>query len=201
MGDSGQDPTCPDGPRGLDGDATLNSFNGRALRVKNLLLIRHAKSSWNDTTLSDRDRPLNKRGKRDAPAMGMLLKNAQLSPDLMLSSPATRAHKTARKIAKAVGYDPDRIVIREEIYLQGVSGLLDVLGGLDDTNQRIYLVGHNPELTELANQLTGAEIEYIPTCGIVSVEFDVDSWRDCVGTKGRVSLFVRPAKDKKDVAE
>lgn len=162
--------------------------------MKNLILIRHAKSSWKDPTLSDRDRPLNSRGKRDAPAIGALLKKSRLAPDLILSSPALRARKTARKIARQVGFDPERIVVRDEIYLQDISSLLGVIADLDDRHGRVYLVGHNPELTDLANQLTGADIENIPTCGVVSVEFANDSWRECAWMKGRLVLFLRPEK-------
>jgi len=139
--------------------------------MKNLILIRHAKSKWDDATLSDRERSLSKRGKRDAPVMGQLLKEKNLSPDRILSSPAKRALKTAKLIAEAIGYPKKQIDIREEIYMQGLEALLELVSKLDDDWNRVYLTGHNPELTELANRLTGADIENVPTCGIVSVEF------------------------------
>lgn len=164
--------------------------------MKTLLLIRHAKSSWKDISLSDRERPLNKRGKRDAPAMGRQLKLRGLEPDLIISSPAVRAHKTARKIAKAVGYDPDRILMSETIYMAGVDGLLEVLQNLDEKARRVYLIGHNPDLTDTANRLTGAAIDNIPTCGVVSVKFPCDTWRECARTQGRVTLFIRPEREE-----
>jgi phosphohistidine phosphatase len=168
--------------------------------MKNLILIRHAKSSWKDPGLSDRDRPLNKRGKRDAPAMGRTLNERRLLPDLILSSPATRARKTAVKIAKAVGYDTERVTVDEQIYLQGLPGLLNLISCLDNGLQRVYLVGHNPDLTELANRLTGADIDNMPTCAVVSIEFPVESWRDCALMQGRMNLFLRPEKGLESLA-
>jgi phosphohistidine phosphatase len=166
--------------------------------MKNLLLIRHAKSSWDDPSLNDRDRTLNKRGKKDAPAMGRWLMEKNLSPGLFLSSPAKRALKTAKLIAEELGYPKKKIEVREAIYMQGLDALLELIGELDDGLSRVYLVGHNPVLTDLANRLTGAGIQNVPTCGIVSVEFALPSWRDCVREGGRLALFERPAKPKAD---
>ncbi len=162
--------------------------------MKNLILIRHAKSSWDDPSLIDRERPLNKRGKRDAPCMGRMLKQRELPPDLILSSPAKRALKTAKLVAGEIGYPKKRIEVREEIYAQGVEALLKLLAGLDDARERVFMVGHNPELTDLANRLTGADIGNVPTCGVVSVEFNRNHWRDCVLEGGRLGFFERPPK-------
>ena len=164
--------------------------------MKNLLLIRHAKSSWNDPSLNDLDRTLNKRGKRDAPAMGRWLMEKNLVPDLILSSPAKRALKTAKLIAGELGYPNNQIEVRESSYIQGLDALIELIGGLDDGLARVVLVGHNPVLTDLANRLTGAGIHNVPTCGIVSVEFALPSWRDCAREGGRLALFERPAKPK-----
>lgn len=163
--------------------------------MKTLLLTRHAKSSWKDASLSDRERPLNKRGKRDAPAMGELLRDRDLVPDLILSSPAVRAYKTARKIAKAVGYDPKRIRVHEGIYLGGVDGLLEVIRDIDGQAARACLVGHNPDLTDTASRLTGEAMADMPTCGVVVIEFPCSSWRECLDTPGKVVLFLRPERE------
>jgi len=160
--------------------------------MKNLILIRHAKSSWNDAALSDRARPLNKRGKRDAPQMGRLLKDKGLPPDAILSSPAKRALKTAKLIAAEIGYPKQRIDVREEIYEQSPAALVELVAGLEAGWNRVFLVGHNPELTDLANRLTGSNIENVPTGGIVSVEFSASSWRECAQEGGRLALFERP---------
>lgn len=168
--------------------------------MKTLILIRHAKSSWKDTGLRDRERPLNKRGKRDAPAMGRQLSDAALLPDLIVSSPAVRAIKTARKIAKAIGYDRNRITIREEVYMGGVDSLLALIRGLDERAARVYLVGHNPDLTDLAIRLTGAGLDDIPTCGIAVLEFPCASWRECTATQGRLALLLRPEREPRPPA-
>lgn len=164
--------------------------------MKNLILIRHAKSSWDDVSLDDRDRPLSKRGKKDAPRMGHLLKEKDLRPDRILSSPAKRALKTAQRIAKAIGYPKQDISLREEIYEHGLDALAAVVAGLDEDWDRVFLIGHNPNLTELANRLTGAHIDNIPTCGLVSIEFAADNWQDCARAGGQLALFERPAKKR-----
>lgn len=168
--------------------------------MKNLILIRHAKSSWDDASLTDRERTLNKRGKQDAPVMGRLLKEKGLRPDRILSSPAKRALKTAKLIAEEVGYPKKKIDTQEEIYEQGLEALLELISDLDDDWERVFLTGHNPELTELANRLTGEGIDNVPTCGIVSVEFSARRWRDCAKEGGRLALFERPPKPKAEVS-
>jgi phosphohistidine phosphatase len=168
--------------------------------MKNLLLIRHAKSCWDDPSLSDRERPLNKRGKRDAPGLGKLLKERGLHPDLILSSPAKRALKTAKLIAEELGYPKKQIEVREDIYGQGLDALVELIGELDDGLKKVFLIGHNPELTDLANRLSGAGIHSVPTCGIVSVEFSSPSWRECALKGGRLALFERPAKPEADTS-
>jgi len=162
--------------------------------MKNLILIRHAKSSWDDASLTDRERTLNKRGKREAPVMGRLLKEKDLRPDRILSSPAKRALKTAKLIAEEIGYPKKKIDTHDEIYEQGLDALVGLIAGLDDDWDRVFLTGHNPELTELANRLTAAGIDNVPTCGIVSVEFSQSRWRDCAKAVGTLALFERPPK-------
>lgn len=162
--------------------------------MKNLLVIRHAKSSWDDPAMSDIDRPLNKRGKRDAPFMGGVLRFQGLVPDLILCSPAKRAVKTARLVARAVGYRDEAIVVREEIYMHALPVMLELIRRLEDDHDRVYLVGHNPELTELVNALAGENIANIPTCGMASVEFDVESWAHVMDGSGRLVFFDYPKR-------
>jgi len=164
--------------------------------MKNLILIRHAKSSWDDPSLSDRERPLNSRGKRDAPAMGRLLREKDLLPDHILSSPAKRALKTAKMIAEEIDYPKKNIEVSEDIYEQDITALIELIGKLDDGFERVYLIGHNPELTDFVNRLTNAGIDNVPTCGVVSVEFSWPSWMDCALKGGRLALFERPVKHK-----
>ena len=126
--------------------------------------------------------------------MGLLLKEKGLLPDLMVTSPAKRALRTAKMIADAIDYPKNRIEVREDIYEQGMNALIELIGELDDGLESVFLIGHNPDLTDLANRLTGAGIHNMPTCSIVSVEFPLSNWRDCTFKGGRLGLFKRPAK-------
>ena len=162
--------------------------------MKQLFLVRHAKSSWKYPELSDFERPLNKRGKRDAPNMGQLLKRLGILPDLILSSPAVRAKKTAKILSKEMGYPTDHIDWRQEIYHAGQSQLLSIVRSVDDKHQSLMLVGHNPGFTWFSNQLTGHYLENIPTCGVVSINFSLNSWSDVDYEQGKFLSFDYPKK-------
>ena len=143
--------------------------------MKTLFLIRHAKSSWGDTALPDKDRPLNDRGRRDAPKMGERLAKRDVKPDLILSSPAMRALKTAEIIARKLDYRRKDIVVDDRLYAVGADDLLDVIRKLGDKLERVMLFGHNPELTELAHRLS-SKITHMPTCAVAEFTFDAKSW-------------------------
>ena len=143
--------------------------------MKTLFLIRHAKSSWDDTALPDKDRPLHDRGKRDAPKMGKRLARRDVKPDLILSSPAMRALMTAEIIAKKLDYKRKDIVVDDRLYAGEADDLLNVIHKLGDKRERVILVGHNPELTELAHRLS-SEITHMPTCAVAAFTFDAKSW-------------------------
>lgn len=146
--------------------------------MKILILVRHAKSSWKDASLADRDRPLNKRGKRDAPEMGRRLAARGAAPDLIVSSPAARALATARIIAEAVGYPVDAIREDERLYLASPAELLEAIRDLDDGYDRVFLFGHNPGLTELVNELSEPAVDNVPTCGLVELRLAAERWAD-----------------------
>lgn len=163
--------------------------------MKRLILIRHAKSSWGDPDLADRERPLNDRGKRDAPMMGRRLKQEhQANPDLILSSPAKRALKTARIIAAVIGYPGEKIEIKDSLYASGVHAMLDVIHYLDDALEEVMLFGHNPDITSLANALSDHQIENIPTCGVLRVDFEIKSWKEVAPGRGVIKFFDYPKK-------
>src|SRR6058998_2876755 len=138
--------------------------------MKTLFLIRHAKSSRDDPTLADKDRPLNDRGKRDAPRMGKRLAKRDVKPDLILSSPAARALETAQIIAKKLDYKRKNILVDDRLYAVGADELLDVLRKLGDEVECAMVVGHNPELTELAHRLS-SKITDMPTCSVAEFTF------------------------------
>lgn len=162
--------------------------------MKRLTLVRHAKSSWKEMGLNDHDRPLNKRGKHDAPLMGKRLRGRGASPDLLLSSTAKRARKTAEVIAETIGYRPAAVAYDERLYLAGVDSLLAVIRGLDDEKDHVMLFGHNPGLTELANRLGDSPLENLPTCGVYSVELPIDHWRHAGELPGRLRLYDYPKR-------
>jgi phosphohistidine phosphatase len=144
--------------------------------MKTLTLLRHAKSSWKDTSLSDRDRPLNKRGERDAPEMGRRIAAAGIRPSLIVSSPAVRAWTTARIIADKIGYPREFLQRDKRLYLASVNGILDVIVGQDTAFNSLMIVGHNPGFTDFANYLVPGLTNNIPTAGVVSVQLDTDDW-------------------------
>ena len=126
--------------------------------MKRLYLVRHGKSSWKDPDLPDMERPLNKRGKRDAPRMGKRLNTRGIEVDGILSSPAKRALRTARLIAREIGFPVKTIVVDEAVYTGDVSELLEVVRDMDASLDKVMLFGHNPALTMLANYLTGYDV-------------------------------------------
>lgn len=146
--------------------------------MKTLVLVRHAKSSWKDPGLADRDRPLNPRGRRDAPEMGRRLAARGASPDRILTSPALRAATTAAVIAEAVGYPQREIVEDERLYGAGSEEILEVIRGVEDRFDRVFLLGHNPGLTDLVNELSDEPIRNVPTCGVVKFRIAGKSWSD-----------------------
>lgn len=162
--------------------------------MKTLYLIRHAKSSWKDRSLDDFDRPLNKRGNRDAPLMGELLQERSPVPELILSSPALRAITTAHIIADAIGYPRGKILTDEAIYLASVDTLLEIIRNIHDRYSSVFMFGHNPGFTDLGNELTNSQIDNLPTAGLFHVEFDLSSWQDVAPGRGRLAAFEFPKK-------
>lgn len=145
--------------------------------MKTLFLVRHAKSSRDDPSLPDKDRPLDERGTHDAPKMGKRLAKRDVKPELIVSSPATRALATARLIAEEIGYRRKDIVLNDRLYASDADELLAVIRELDDKLDCVMLFGHNPEFTELAHRLSN-EIADMPTCAVAEFSFDAKSWSD-----------------------
>ena len=144
--------------------------------MKTLILIRHAKSSWKNPSVPDRARPLNKRGKRDAPVMGERLAERGVEVDRVISSPATRALATAEVITEEIGFPWEDIIVDERLYHADASELLEVIQGLDDYLDCVMCFGHNPGLRDFVNRLSPYYIDNVPTCGVVGLRFDVDTW-------------------------
>lgn len=162
--------------------------------MKTLYIVRHAKSSWAESDLSDFERPLNDRGKRDAPRMGKRLKEKDFHPDLILSSPAKRAFSTAKRICKAIDYKKDLIKTDKRLYHADEELIMTVLHEIKQKYQVVMLVGHNPGLTDFVNALSmdHIDIDNIPTCGIVAFSFQTDNWRDIGWGSGEFLFFDFP---------
>lgn len=162
--------------------------------MKQLYIVRHAKSSWDDLELSDFDRPLNERGKRDAPSMGKRLKEKGTHPDLMLASPAKRAFSTARRIAKVLEYDKEKIKTDQRLYHASEETFFSVIREVKNKHDILMVFGHNPGLTDFANAVdnTDANIDNVPTCGIVAFSMDIDDWSQLKPGIGRRMFFDYP---------
>jgi len=160
--------------------------------MKTLLALRHAKSSWDDEALDDHERPLNKRGRRDGPRMGELVREHRLTPDLIISSDAVRAQMTAVAVAEAARYAGD-ILVDRLLYLANPEDILAVLRTVRETNaETVMIVGHNPGLEELVAQLTG-EQQNLPTAALAQIVLPIDQWRDLnASTRGTLLRLWRP---------
>ena len=160
--------------------------------MKHLFIVRHAKSSWDSPGLDDYDRPLNGRGKKNAPEMGQRLANRKVTPDVMITSPAKRAYTTAKKIAGKISF-PKADIRKEPLFYHGSTrDMLSVLQSISDSIETLMIFGHNPGLTDLTNFLSGSDIYNIPTCGIAEIEFDVSSWTKVGGDTGNLVTFDYP---------
>jgi phosphohistidine phosphatase len=145
--------------------------------MKRVTLLRHAKARTNDPSLPDCERPLNERGLHDAPMMGQRLRASGARPSLVLTSPAVRALQTARLIAEEINYPLEFLQRESALYLASPDDILRVLARQDNAFNDIMICGHNPGLTDLANRLTSASIDNLPTCGLVVIEADTPEWR------------------------
>ena len=159
-----------------------------------LTLIRHAKSSWDNPALSDFDRPLNKRGMKNAPLMGKIINKRGLAFEQIVTSPALRAITTAHLIAGKTRFPEEDIEQRQELYGASVHALLNCVQSLDKQYKRIALVAHNPGLTDFCNHLSGESIANLPTCAVAVIEFDLDDWRAVDQDMGRLVLYEYPRK-------
>lgn len=165
--------------------------------MKTLYLIRHAKSSWDDLDLTDLERPLNERGRKDAPRMGKRLKEKNVFPDLMLTSPAIRAFETCKIIAKILGYSEEKVKTDTRLYHASEDQLLKVIQEIQDLNddeEVVFIFGHNPGLTDFANSLLNQTIDNIPTCGVIGAKVRVKSWKETKFGSGEMKFFDFPKR-------
>ena len=164
--------------------------------MKTLYLIRHAKSSWKHPELDDFERPLNRRGRSDAPKMGKILREKNILPDTILSSPANRAATTARILAELMDYPFENIHYVDQIYEASVQGLYNIIAGIEEKYVKVMLVGHNPGMTFLANSLANYSITNLPTCGIFAIDLPNHPWKEISEDSGTMQFFEYPKKVK-----
>ncbi len=162
--------------------------------MKKLYIIRHAKSDWDNANFDDYDRPLSKRGEKNAPFMAKLLKNKEVEPDLIISSPALRAISTAKIFKKELNYKKE-ITANQYIYEAYINTLQEIIEYVHDSNDIVLLVGHNPGVSALAYTLCGLK-ESIPTCAIVEIEFNCNSWMDVCKENSTLISYEYPKKYK-----
>ncbi len=162
--------------------------------MKTIYLVRHAKSDWGNASTGDFDRTLNERGMKNAPVMAARLKKKGILPELVISSPATRALTTAEFFSETLGYPEEKIQKRMEIYRGGVLDLLKIVQQIPDLYDSAMLFGHNPTLTEFSNLLTGSYTENLVTCGVIKIELDIESWKSANPDSGKLSWYDFPKK-------
>jgi phosphohistidine phosphatase len=160
--------------------------------MKTLLLIRHAKSSWDNSTLKDFDRPLNDRGKKNAPEMASRLIKRKIDIDLFVSSPAKRAKTTATLFGKEYKKNDQDIILEKELYHADPDIFYNVISKLNDKHKSVAVFSHNPGITEFANLLTETRIDNIPTCGIFAISIEIDKWSEFINGKKNFSFFDYP---------
>jgi len=160
--------------------------------MKHIILIRHAKSDWNNEGIKDYDRPLNKRGIRDAPKMAEELKKLIPTIDYVISSPANRAITTCKIFCKEYGYNEDNIKIVEGIYYEGKSAIIKAIEGLPPSTNNVMIFGHNPDISMAATYLSNHPMGNMPTCSCVCSEYEIDDWSKLKLSRGGLKFFIYP---------
>lgn len=160
--------------------------------MKTLILIRHAKSSWDQIGLADFDRPLNERGKKDAPEMASRLKEKGIELDHLISSPAKRARKTAKYFAEEFGFKKDDIKLIDELYGATRSVFSKIVSEIEDKNNAVALFSHNPGITEFASSLTNVRVDDMPTCAVFALQIETENWKDFSGAEKKFLFFDYP---------
>lgn len=160
--------------------------------MKTLILIRHAKSSWDDPSLADFDRPLNDRGKKDASGMAKRLAEKKIEPNALVTSPAKRAKQTSRHFAKELDLKKKNIIPEPKLYEAGEENFYEVVENLKNRWDRVAIVSHNPGIASFANSLTKTKIDDMPTCSIFAIKVDVKKWADFRTAKKEFWFFDYP---------
>lgn len=162
--------------------------------MKTLYIVRHAKSSWTNPSLDDFDRPLNKRGKTNAPFMASLLKKQNIKPELIISSPANRAVSTAEFFAEVLGNPLSKIKADKNLYEADSLDILNVVSQVEDYINTVMIFGHNPGLTDFVNFISDGDIDNIPTTGVVCLSLQTNTWKDLARDSCKILWFDFPKR-------
>ena len=162
--------------------------------MKQLFLVRHAKSSWGNPKLSDFDRPLNERGNKDKVVMGERLKNRLVKVDLIISSTAKRTTQTSIALAKGIEYPTNKIEFMDEIYHASPSAMLSVINRTNNEIEDLVLVGHNPGISMLCDYLCNYSVDF-PTLGVAKISFETNDWQEVFGETGTLEWFDYPKNE------
>lgn len=165
--------------------------------MKTLYIVRHAKSSWDHPDLHDHDRPLLEKGKKRTKKIIDHLTDKQIKVDYILSSSAVRALETAKYLARALHYPLEEIKVDSQIYRADANKLKDQFYDLSDKLKSIMIVGHNPTFTNFANYFLEEKIDWLPTSGVISINFDTDQWDRIFEAESRLNFFITPKMLKK----
>ena len=144
--------------------------------MKKLLIIRHAKSSWANSNETDFERPLNDRGRMNAPEMAVRLVKRNVLPDAIISSAAKRTIETSLLMMKPLGLQQQQLVKKQELYLATPETILETIVSMDDAWQTAAIVAHNPGVTDFVNTLCEVKVDDMPTCAVYAVDIKTDSW-------------------------
>lgn len=144
--------------------------------MKRVILVRHAKSSWEDASLPDFERPLNDRGKNDAPMMAKRLLDKKVDIDAFITSPAKRAKKTASLFAKEFGQNKDELVVIDSLYHAGIQDFFEAVEKAPVKAKTIAIFSHNPGITDFVNLLTETRVDDMPTCAVYAVKVPIENW-------------------------
>ena len=160
--------------------------------MKKLTLIRHAKSDWNIPELMDFDRPLNSRGKKNAPEMGIRLSKFNEKPQLIFMSASARTKETIQLLLESANWNDIDVIEKDWLYLASPQEYLKTIEKMHDEVDHLCICGHNPTITSVINHLTGENIGNVPTCGIAIIEFDIENWRSVSENSGTMLHYDYP---------
>lgn len=163
--------------------------------MKKLYLIKHAKSNWDIADTRDFERPISKSGKKDINTISSYLRLQEISPDIMLSSCALRAQESTDLIAKKLNFSGKKLFL-EELYLTTAEDILEIIMAQEAAHENIFVIGHNPHISELIKIITDEHFSKIPSMGVVALSFDIQEWEELEKMKGKIDFFIFPKQFK-----